>query len=135
MARIVLLALGGFLLSGCVLTAIGIGVYADTQYKQGVGTQDFKAPIQETWDACLAALDEFDVSYDKSVKLDPEKGTKLHVKGREGEGWVEVKPHPEQEAYTRVRARGHGSNRDKKKQAYQLLDSVDARLGGAGDIG
>ena len=135
MARIVLLALGSFLLGGCILTAIGLGVYADTTYKKGVGTQDFNAPIQETWDAALTTLDEFDVTYDKAIKLDPKKGTKLHVKGPEGEGWVEIRPHPEQSAYTRVRARGHGSNRDKKKQAYQVLDGIDARLGGAGDIG
>ena len=83
MAPIVLLALGSVLLPGCILTAIGIGVYADTQYKQGVGTQDFEAPIQETWDACLATLDEFDVTYDRNIKLDPKWGTKLHVTGPE----------------------------------------------------
>ena len=123
------------ILGGCILSAVGVGVWADTTYKSGVGTQDFEAPIKETWEACLAQLDAMGVTYDKDFEFDFEKGSKMTVHGPNGNsGWVEVKPHPEQAAYTRVRARGHGSNRDKKKQAYALLDGVDARLGGAGDL-
>jgi len=136
MVRVALLSLATFVLGGCILTAVGVGVWADTTYKSGVGTQDFEAPIKETWEACLAQLDAMGATYDKNFEFDFKKGSKMTVHGKDGNtGWVEVKPHPEQASYTRVRGRGHGSNRDKKKQAYALLDGIDARLGGAGDLG
>ena len=137
MVRLALLSVASIVLGGCVLTAVGVGVWADTTYKSGVGTQDFEAPIKETWEACLAQLDAMGAVYDKDFKFDFKKGSKMTVHTPDGEhsGWVEVEPHPEQTKYTRVRARGYGSNRDKKKQAYALLDGMDARLGGAGDLG
>jgi len=140
MVRVAFLSVAVFVLGGCGvlvgLTAAGIGVWASTTYKSGVGTQDFEAPMQETWDACLVQLDAMGATYDKNFKFDVKDGSKMTVHGKNGNsGWIEVKPHPEQTMYSRVRARGHGSNRDKKKQAYALLDGVEARLGVSDDIG
>jgi len=137
MARAVLFPLAAMVLGGCVLTAVGVGVWADTTYNAGVGTQDFEAPLKETWEATLAQLDAMDVSYPKDFKFNFEKGSKMDVKGPKGTtGWIEVTPHPDQPSkYSRVRIRAHGGdNREKKKIAYAVLDGIDARLGGAGDV-
>ena len=123
------LALLSFVLGGCTLFAIGAGVYVDREIREGIGVQDFESTIQDTWEATREQLDELGIKYDEKFQFDFEKGSRLSVTN----GWVEVKPHPEDYRYTRVRPRFPDLGQDKSRdRAFELLDGIDARLGGAG---
>lgn len=128
MSRI--LAVLSIFVTGCTLFAIGAGVYADREYKQGIGVQDFRASIQDTWQATRDQMDELGIKYNEKFQFDFEKGSHVPV----SDGWVEVKPHEKDHRYTRVRARfsGLGSQDKSRARAFEILDGVDARLGGAG---
>jgi len=124
-----------FVTPGCAffagLFAIGGGVYADRKYQEGIGVQDFHASIERTWAACRAELDAEGVEYNKEFKFNFEKGSEVEVKG----GWIEIRPHPNNDDYTRVRARfpNEGSREKGRERADTLLDGINTRLGGAGD--
>ena len=114
----------------CTLFAIGAGVAVDRELKEGTGTQDFLATIQATWDAAREEMDELDIKYAEDFKFDFEKGSKINVTG----GWIEIRPHKGDARYTRVRARFSdlGGMKKSRARANEVLDGIDARLGGAG---
>lgn len=119
------------LLPGCAffttMFAIGGGVLVEREYREGVGIQDYRATIQDVWNACREEMDELGIRYNKEFQFDFEKGSHIPVT----DGWVEINPHPKDDRYTRVRARFGGGKEKSAARAAELLDGVDARLGGA----
>ena len=118
------------LFCSCTLFAIGAGVALEREYREGIGVQDFLATIQDTWSATQEQMDELGIEYSKEFKLDFVNGSQLTVT----DGWVEITPHPKDHRYTRIRAKfaGTGSKDKSRTRAFELLDGVDSRLGGAG---
>ena len=124
------MAIPAALLSGCTLFAIGAGVLAEREYREGIGIQDFEATIQDTWQACQEEMDELGIKSAKDFQFNFKEGSQVTV----SDGWVEIKPHPKDHRFTRVRARfaGLGSQDRSRTRAFELLDGIDARMGGAG---
>ena len=124
MLRTLALSLSITLLTGCVLTAIGVGVAVDTQMKDGVGTQDFASPLKQTWETVLQVLDEHDIEYPKDFDFDFKKGSKMSF----GSGWVSVKPHPKNPKYTRVKGRWTSDKTKSMHATQNLFDAIDEKL-------
>ena len=106
------------------MTAVGIGVLADTQYQDGVGTQDFASPLKQTWKTVLLVLDENDIQYPKDFEFDFKKGSKMSF----GSGWISVKPHPKNDKYTRVKGRWTSDKTKSMHATQKLFDAIDDKL-------
>ncbi|MEM8885613.1 MAG: hypothetical protein AAGD14_16225 [Planctomycetota bacterium] len=117
-------------LSGCTLFAIGAVDLAVRQYQDGTATQDYFASPQDTWDATREEMIEQEIDFNHDFAFNAEEGARIPFRG----GWVDIRYHPQDERYTRLRARFNAdeSRIRRRQRAFSILDGVDARLGGAG---
>lgn len=112
--------------SGCVAAAIAAGAataYGVVKYTDNEAYQDFKSPLDDTWKATVASMQEQGYPVSDAVKPGTEAGM-LDV----NDAVVHVERIPGD--LTRVRVRvGTFSNDDNKRKASLILEGVGNRVG------
>jgi len=109
-------------LGGCVAAAVaGATAFGVIKYKNNEALRDYGAPLAETWDATLRALD--DIGHPVDLEREPGK-----VRGDYDD--VEVVVETLDDGYTRVRVRyGTFETDSNKRRARTLLNRIAERLG------
>lgn len=122
-----LLLLAGVLApsTGCVAAALAVGAataYGVIKYTDNEAYQDFKAPLNDTWKAAVAALQENGYPVSDAVQHGESEGM-LDV----NDAIVHVETIPGD--FTRVRVRiGTFSTDDHKRRASLILESVGNKV-------
>ncbi|MGH7162374.1 MAG: DUF3568 family protein [Planctomycetota bacterium] len=124
--RLAVAAATAALLPGCIVAAVAVGAaatYGVIKYSENEASQDFKANVEKTWAATIAAMREQGYPVSEGAKCGP-TGGKVEV----SDATVHVEKHAED--FTRVRVRiGTFETDEHKRRARLLLEDIAKRLG------
>ena len=112
----------------CILVAVGVAAgatYGAVKYSDNEATRDFRAAVDPTWDATLAALREHGYPVQEGVR---HKAAGGHVAINDLEAWVDA--HTDTWSTVRLRV-GTFASDDHRIRATQILDAIATRLGEA----